>query len=197
MSKINFIFSLLPWDITFERILQFNWSIAFRPITLEPEFCQICDSDLCRKINDNTSFHFKLFLGKNYHKIFQKIQKLYFGLNFPLKSALSVFKYSNYLTMVQKIRKKINNSFLSLMLDCWWTDSQLDRQTDRQTDGQEDRQTDKQTDREQWFYRNLHRTGVKKIKFGRKCNSHWGGKNNRKLNPFIKTTVNRSNTLFF
>ena len=79
--------------------------------------------------------------------------------------------------MVQKIRKKINNPFLSLMLMDWLTD----------------RQTDRQTDREQWFYRTLHRTGVKKIKFGTECDSHWGGKNNRKLNPFIKTMVNRSN----
>ena len=34
---------------------------------------------------------------------------------------------------------------------------------------------------------------VKKIKFGTECDSHWGGKNNRKLNFFIKTMVHRSN----
>ena len=55
------------------------------------------------------------------------------------------------------------------MPNCWWTDG------------------------EQWFYRTLHRTGVQKIKFGTECDSHWGGKNNRKLNPFIKTMVHRSN----
>ena len=52
---------------------------------------------------------------------------------------------------------------------------------------------DRLIDREQWFYRTLHRTGVQKIKFGTECDSHWGGKNNRKLNPFIKTMVHRSN----
>ena len=88
-----------------------------------------------------------------------------------------------------KNQKKINNPFLSLMLNCWWTDRQTDRQTGRQTD----RQTDRPTDRKQWFYRTLVRTGVQKIKSGTECNSHWGGKNNRKLNPFIKTMVHRSN----
>ena len=66
-------------------------------------------------------------------------------------------------TMVQKIRKKLT-----------------------------DRQTDRQIDREQWFFRTLHRTCVQKIKFA-ESDSHWGGKNNRQLNPFIKIMVRWSN----
>ena len=67
-----------------------------------------------------------------------------------------------------------------------------DRQTDRHTDRagrRTDRQTDRETDREQWF----NRTGVQKLKFGTECDSYWGEKIIAKLNPFIKTMVDRSN----
>ena len=61
-------------------------------------------------------------------------------MNFPGKKALSVFKYSNYLTLCKK-SEKTNDPFLRKM-----PDRQTDRQTDRQADGQTDRQTDRQTD---------------------------------------------------
>ena len=93
-------------------------------------------------------------------------------MNFAQKMALAVFKYSNYLPRCKK-SVKTNNPFLIKMPNCWWTD--------------------KQTDREPWFYRTLHRTGVQNVKFGRECNCLWEGRNNSKLNPFIKTMVHRSN----
>ena len=91
------------------------------------------------------------------------------------KKALTVFKYSNYLSRCKK-SEETNNPFLIKMSNCWWTD--------------------KQTDRELWFYRTLHRTGVQKIKFGREWDSFWEGKNNRKLNPFIKNMVHWSNITY-
>ena len=118
-------------------------------------------------------------------KFFKKSQKPYFGVilgnfcpNFGKnvffwkKKALTVFKYSNYLSWCKKT-EKTNNKFLIKMPNCWWTD--------------------KQTDRELWIYRTLHRTGVQKIKFRTECDSFWEGKNNCELNPFIKTMVHRSN----
>ena len=87
------------------------------------------------------------------------------------KRALTGFKYSNYLIRC-KNSEKTNNPFLIEMPNCWWTD--------------------KQTEREPLSYRTLHRTGARKIKFGTECDSLWEGKNNLKLNPFIKTMVHRS-----
>ena len=57
-------------------------STAFHSITQEPEFCQIHNSDWWLNINNNTSFHFRLFPGKIYHKIFQEIQKTLFWGSF-------------------------------------------------------------------------------------------------------------------
>ena len=97
------------------RILRFDWSTAFRSIS------------------------FRLFPGKTYHKIFQKIQKAYFGAilgnfcpnleknEFFLKKCSVSFLIFQLSTMVQKIREKF---------------------TDRQTDSQTDRKTDRQTDRQ-------------------------------------------------
>ena len=114
-------------------------------------------------------------------KFFKKSTKPYFGQLlhkfrgkwvFLEKSALTVFKYSNYLPWC-KNSEKSNNPFLIKVRNCWLTE--------------------KQTDRELWFYRTLHRTGVQKIKFGTGYDSLWVGKNNRNLNPYIKIMVHRSN----
>ena len=59
-----------------------------------------------------------------------------------------------------------------------------------------DRRTDRETDKEQRFFRTFHGVVVQKIKFGTECNSLGEGENNRKLNPFIKNMVLRSNILY-
>ena len=86
---------------------------------------------------------------------FKKPKKTYFGvilgnfcpnlgkMNFPGKKALTVFKYSNYLPWWKK-SEKTNSTFLI--------------KTSNGT---------RQTGREPWFYSNLHRTGIQKIKFGK------------------------------
>ena len=69
--------SLLSYNITFQRILQFDWPAAFWPITWNPKLCQIC----WWNINNNISFHYRLFPRKtNITKFFKKSQKPYFGL---------------------------------------------------------------------------------------------------------------------
>ena len=40
-AKNDLNHSLLSWDITFKRIMQFDWPTTFWPITWEQEFCQI------------------------------------------------------------------------------------------------------------------------------------------------------------
>ena len=134
--------SLLSWNIIFSRILWFDWLTAFWSITKEPEFCQIWD--LWWNISNNINFHFRLFPIKTNDKIFQKIQKTYFGAIFWLflpkfglkwiltqiwakKRALPVFKYSNYLTSCQKL-EKTNELFLRKMPN-WRTDRQTEGQT--------------------------------------------------------------------
>ena len=68
--------SLLSYNITFQRILQFDWPAAFWPITWNPKLCQIC----WWNINNNISFHYRLFPRKtNITKFFKKSQKPYFG----------------------------------------------------------------------------------------------------------------------
>ena len=66
--------SLLSYNITFQRILQFHWPAAFWPITWDPKLCQIC----WWNINNNISFHYRLFPRKtNITKFFKKSQKPY------------------------------------------------------------------------------------------------------------------------
>ena len=86
-----FHYSLLFWDITFKRILQFDWLTAFRLITQEPEFCQIWD---CGGDINSISFHFRYFSKKTNHKIFQKISKTLF--------------WDHFGPFLPKFRKKIN-----------------------------------------------------------------------------------------
>ena len=131
--------SLLSWDITFQRILQFDWPTAFWVITWELEFCQIWG--WWWNINNNISFHFRLFPGKTNDKVFpKKSKKTYFrailGPFFPnlsknefsAKRALSVFKYSSYLPSCKK-SEKTNELFLRKTQ----TDGRMDRRPDRQT----------------------------------------------------------------
>ena len=128
--------------------MQFDWLTAFWPITGDPEFCQIW----WWNINNNVSFHFRLFPRKtNMTKFFKKIQKPPFWGHSVLllpkfwqkwifleKMALPVFKYFNYLPLCQK-SEKIKDRFLRKMLNCW-------------------------TDRQQWIYRTLLWTGVQLLK---------------------------------
>ena len=73
-------------------------STVFHSITGEPEFCQIHDSDWWLNINNNTSFHFRLFPGKNPKN---PILGVLFGnfcpnlkkINFSGKRARSVSKF--------------------------------------------------------------------------------------------------------
>ena len=68
--------SLLSYDITFLRILQFDWLAAFWPIIGDPKFFQIC----WWNINSNISLHFRLFLRKtNMTQFFKKSKKIHFG----------------------------------------------------------------------------------------------------------------------
>ena len=74
MQKINLIIHV--FNITFSRILQFDWLAACCPITWDLKLCQIC----WWNINSNISFHYRLFPRKtNMTKFFKKSQKPYFG----------------------------------------------------------------------------------------------------------------------
>ena len=112
------------------------WLSPFCPINREPDFCQIWDW-WCN-INNNISFHFRLFLRKilkfliNFSKNPKKLFwgqfgsfLLRFGQKwiFAEKRALTLFKYSNYSPSCQKSEKTIE-SFVRKMLN--W---QMDRQT--------------------------------------------------------------------
>ena len=75
-AKNIFHNSLLSYDITFWRILQFDWPVDFLPITRDPKFCwQICYWN----INNNISFYFRLFpIKTNMKKNFEKFPKTLF-----------------------------------------------------------------------------------------------------------------------
>ena len=111
MPKINFIISSVPWDITCQRILQFDWLTAFRPITREPEFCQI--RDWWRNINNNINFYLDYFQEKIL-KIFFKIpKKLFWAIlgNFCPNLGKNEFSWKKGLSV-------------------WHIDSQTERQTE-------------------------------------------------------------------
>ena len=103
-------------------------SFWFWPITQEPVLWQIWEC--WWNINNNISFHFRLFPGKTNDEIFQKIQKpkskiqIWAKLTFPgKKRAVSVFKYSNYLPLCKKLEHPIAEKSNEL------TDTQVCRQT--------------------------------------------------------------------
>ena len=137
MPKINFIIHF------FLEILHFKESDCnligwqhFGPyITQDLEFYQIWD--WWWNINNNISFHFKLFPRKTNGKFFKTSKKPYFGehfgpflpkfeqkWNFLGKGALSVFKYYSYLPLYQK-SEKTNQLSLRIMPN-WRTDWQTD-----------------------------------------------------------------------
>ena len=63
--------SLLTWDIIFYKNLEFYWLTSIGQVTEDPELCQTWD--WCWSINNNISFHFRLFARKSNDEIFQKI----------------------------------------------------------------------------------------------------------------------------
>ena len=106
--------SLLSYNITFQRILKFDWLAAFWPITWDPKLYQIC----WWNINNNISFHYRLFPRKtNITKFFKKSQnpilapfwallpKLGPKMNFPGKKGSVSFSIFELPTIVPKIRK--------------------------------------------------------------------------------------------
>ena len=129
--------SLLSWNITFSRTLQFNWLKAFWSITREPEFCEIWV--WCWSMNNNTSFHFRLFSEKTNDKIFQKIKKspslgtfwaLFAKTWTKMRSVNSVsfgFSIFQLSTTMQKKSGKTNDPFPRKMLK-WQTGRQTGRQ---------------------------------------------------------------------
>ena len=63
--------SLFSYHVTFQRILQFDWMTAFWPITRDRKFCQMS----WWNINNNISFHFRLFPRKITWQKFSKNPK--------------------------------------------------------------------------------------------------------------------------
>ena len=124
MQKTNFIIHF------FLEILHFKEScnlIGWQHRELE--FCQIWD--WWWNINNNISFHFRLFPRKTNDKIFQKIKKPNFGAilgPFPWSKGLSVVRYSNYLPSYKKSAKTIE-PFLR-KTPSWRVDRRIDGQTD-------------------------------------------------------------------
>ena len=130
IPKVKFIIHF------FLEILHFkepcNWNSAiFKPWILP---------DWWWNINNNISFHLRLFLEKTDDNIFEKIQEtLFWGLFmvvfskfeqkwfFLEKKALTVFTYSNYLPSCKK-SEKTNEPSLRKMPN-WRTDRQPDGQT--------------------------------------------------------------------
>ena len=135
MQKTNFIIHF------FLEILHFKEScnlIGWQHRELE--LCQMWD--WWWNTNNNISFHSRLFPRKTNEKLFQKVQKEpYLGPFWALftqigqkwifleKRAMSVFRYSNYLSLCQKSEKTIEQ-FLRKTPN-WWTDRQTDRATDK------------------------------------------------------------------
>ena len=113
MQKTNFIIHF------FLEILHFKEScnlIGWQHRELE--LCQMWD--WWWNTNNNISFHSRLFPRKTNEKLFQKVQKEpYLGPFWVLftqigqkwifleKRAMSVFRYSNYLSLCQKSEKKL------------------------------------------------------------------------------------------
>ena len=89
------------------------------------------DMGLVVKYQQQYSFHFRLFPRKTNDKIFQKIEKPYFGAilgPFSWSKGLSVVRYSNYLPSYKKSAKTIE-PFLR-KTPSWRVDTRTDGQTD-------------------------------------------------------------------
>ena len=107
--------SLISWDITFSRILQFDWAAVFWPITREPEFCHI--RNWRWNINYNITITIYFVLWGHFGPFFPEFWQKWIFLG---KRVLSVFKYSNYLPSCKKSEKTIE-PFLRKMPN-WQTD---------------------------------------------------------------------------
>ena len=128
---------LLPWDI---ETLEFYWLTAFGPITGDPEFCQI--PDWCWNINNNISFHFRLFSRKTNYKIFQNFQKSlfwgrfdFFAKNLGKNEFCWKKELCQFLNITIIYHRAINQKKLLCYL--WgkcWTDRWMDKQVEGQTD---------------------------------------------------------------
>ena len=130
MPKVKFIIHSFLEILHFKE--PYNWNSAiFKPWILP---------DWWWNINNNISFHLRLFLEKTDDNIFEKIQEtLFWGLFmvvfskfeqkwfFLEKKALTVFTYSNYLPSCKK-SEKTNEPSLRKMPN-WRTDRQTDGQT--------------------------------------------------------------------
>ena len=129
MSSLRWFTSFLRYYISKNYA---TWS-AFWPITREPEFFQVWD--WWWNINNNISFHFRLFPRNTNDKIFQEKPILGpFWAFFPnlgkkefflKKESLSVFKYSNYLPTSRKSFKFILKTkwpkFYYFTLSFWYS----------------------------------------------------------------------------
>ena len=161
-SYRSWIAKLGFWLLTGKKLVS---PTAFWPITREPKPCLIWD--WWWNINNNITFHFRLFPGKTDVKIFQKIQENRFWGHFGpfsstfgqklifLEKGLSVFKYSNFLSLCKK-SEKTNDPFLRKMPN-WQTN--WHRQTGRQTA--------RQTGRKRWLYRTLRKMGVQNYEWNK------------------------------
>ena len=125
-AKNKFHNSLLSCNITFQRILQFDRPAAFWPTTRDPKLCQICSWN----INNNISFHYRLFSRKTNIKL--KLSKnskspilgLFCALwpklgpkiNFPGKKRLcQVFN----IRIIYQCAKSQNNLMSHSWENCW------------------------------------------------------------------------------
>ena len=142
MRKTNFIIHFILEILHFKQSCNLiGWQHR------ELEFCLIWD--WWWNIKNKISFHFRLYTRKSNDKSFQKKSKknLFWGHFGPFlpkfgqkwifleKIALSVFRYSNYLSLCQKSAK---------------TFEQFPRKTPNW-------RTDRQTERRLWFYKTLRR----------------------------------------
>ena len=130
-QKTNLIIHFFPQILHFKEFCNLiGWQ------HWELQFCQIWD--WLWNINNNISFHFRLYTRKTNDKTFLKKSKknLFWGHFGPFlpkfgqkwifleKRALSVLRYSNYISLCQKLEKTIEE-FLKKTPN-WQTDRQTD-----------------------------------------------------------------------
>ena len=106
------------------------------------------DWDWWWNINNNISFHFRLFPRKTKLKIVQISKKPYFGAilgpfcsnldkkEFSWKNGSDIFLIFKLSTIVPKIKKKQKKKLMSDSWEKCWTDGGTNGQTDGLTDGQ-------------------------------------------------------------
>ena len=113
MSKINFIIHFSP----FYRILQFDWSTAFGPITENHNFARYgIGGEISKAIPFFILDYFQEKLMRKFYKKHKKtlflgpfwtiVAQIIAKMNFPRKNS-NLLRYSNYLSSCKKIRKKL------------------------------------------------------------------------------------------